>query len=184
MTPARIDDARVDQLRAEIETFLSAHHTVALATVAAEGGAHVASLLYALEGLALIWTSDPASRHSRHIERDHRAAAVVAPEYDDFRAIRGVQIHGVARRLTTARDCDVARALLCARYPFLAAAEQPPALAPAWRGAAFYRLDPTRITLIDNTQGFGHKSTLELHGGRAGSPGTPGGSRGARSNPL
>jgi len=32
----------------------------------------------------------------------------------------------------------------------------------AWQKAAFYRLTPTRITLIDNTRGFGHKATLEV----------------------
>ena len=36
------------------------------------------------------------------------------------------------------------------------------ALRAAFERAGFYCLEPERITLIDNTQGFGHKETLDL----------------------
>jgi uncharacterized protein YhbP (UPF0306 family) len=147
-------------LRAEIESFLHAHHTFTLATVADDGSAHAASLLYALEGLALVWTSDPATRHSLHLASRRQVSATVAPDYNDFSAIRGVQIAGEAVRLEGAAELH-ARALMAVRYPFLRLlAESPAALLAAWRKAAFYRLEPSRLTLIDNTRGFGHKATL------------------------
>lgn len=143
--------------------FLAAHHTMTLATIAEDGSAHAASLLYALVELSLVWTSDPSSRHSLHLAREPRVAATVAPDYDNFQDIRGVQIHGTARRLTAAHESGVARGALRLRYPFLETlSDGPPALAEAWKNAAFYRLDPSRITFIDNTRGFGHKTTVEL----------------------
>lgn len=151
-----------ESLRLEIEAFLATHHTMTLATVDDEGGAHAASVLYAPDGLSLVWTSDTETRHSRHIAARSRVEATIAPDYDDFRKIRGLQIDGEARRL---EDAGTARALLMARYSFLAQlASAPVALLAAWRKAAFYRLTPSRITLIDNTRGFGHKATLLVDG--------------------
>jgi uncharacterized protein len=149
-------------LRDEILRFLSAYHTMALATVDEHRQPHAVSLLYALDGLALVWTSEPGSRHSQHLAHAGATAATVAPDYDDFQTIRGVQIHGRAHRLH-GDPAERARGLLVARYPFLARLDAaPPALAAAWQRAAFYRLDPHRIAIIDNTRGFGDKRTLEV----------------------
>ena len=154
-------------LRAEIEAFLAAHHTVSLATVDDQGAPHAANVLYALDGLALYWMSDADTRHSRHIEARRRVTATIAPDYADFRLIRGLQIFGTARRLAGAKSLATARRMV-SRYGFLATlANGPAALRAAFEKAGFYCLEPERITLIDNTKGFGHKETLELPGGES-----------------
>jgi hypothetical protein len=151
----------MDDLSARIGTFLDAHHVMTLATVG-DAGAHAASLMYARKGFTLYWTSDPRTRHSVHLEGEARVTATVAPDYADFRLIRGVQVAGRARRLEGAA-ADAARAALVARYVFLAElASGPPKLRTAFEQAGFYALAPDRITLIDNTRGFGHKETLAL----------------------
>ncbi len=153
-----------DALRAEIEGFLAAHHTVSLATVDDQGMPHAANVLYAVDGLALYWMSDTQTRHSRHMEARPRVTATVAPDYADFRLIRGVQMFGRARRLAGDESLAAARRMV-ARYGFLAElANGPAALRAAFENAGFYCLGPDRITLIDNTQRFGHKETLELPG--------------------
>jgi len=148
-------------LREEIGAFLGAQHVVSLAGIVA-GQAHAACLIDALEGLSLYWTSDPDSRHSLAIERGPQVAATVAPDYTDFRFIRGVQIAGQARRLGEA-DAAHARDLLRGRFPFLKEPEaMPDALRAALDGTAYYRLDPDAVTWIDNTRGFGTRHTLRL----------------------
>lgn len=152
-------------LRADIEAFLAAHHTVSLATVDDQGLPHAANLLYAPDGLTLYWMSDTNTRHSRHIETRPHVTATVAPDYADFRLIRGLQIFGTARRLAGGESLATA-ARMVSRYGFLAElAKGPAALRAAFEKAGFYCLEPERITLIDNTQGFGHKETLELDDG-------------------
>lgn len=151
----------MDDLAARIESFLDAHHVVTLATVG-DAGAHAASLMYARRSFTLLWTSDPKTRHSVHVERDTRVTATIAPDYADFRLIRGLQIAGRARRVAGGA-ADAARAALVARYAFLAElASGPPKLKAAFEQASFYALEPERITLIDNTRGFGHRETLTL----------------------
>jgi uncharacterized protein YhbP (UPF0306 family) len=149
-------------LREEIVAFLESQHVASLATVV-DGAAHAANVMYALEGLSLLWTSDPASRHSAAIERDPRVTATVAPDYTDFRLIRGAQIAGRARRLADAAEAAHARDLLRRRFPFLRELDNaPPGLRTAIGKAAYYRLDPESVTLIDNTRRFGDKRTLRI----------------------
>jgi uncharacterized protein len=154
-----LDDAA---LKAEVRAFVQAHHVMSLATVV-EGLPHAASLMYAAADFVLYWTSDPGTRHSRWIEREPRVAAAIAPDYEDFRAIRGLQIAGRARRLGDAGEVEFARKLMCRRFAFLREIELvPEALRRALDRAAYYRLDPDLITWIDNTRGFGTRRTLEL----------------------
>jgi uncharacterized protein YhbP (UPF0306 family) len=149
-------------LRDEIRAFLLAHHVVSLATIV-DGAAHAASVMFAAEDLSLYWTSDPGSRHSLAIERNSRVAATVAPDYADFRFIRGVQIAGRACRLGEAAEAAHARELLRRRFPFLRELDgMPAALRAALDKGAYYRLDPDTITLIDNTRGFGNRHTLRI----------------------
>jgi uncharacterized protein len=151
-----------EKLSQEIGAFLAAHHVMSLATFGA-GGAHAANLFYACDGLALVWISEPDTRHSREIEADARVAATVAPDYSDFAAIRGVQIAGTARRIVAAEERLRLLGLLEARYSFLRQlAALPSKLREAYGRTAVYRLQPTSIVLIDNTKGFGHKETLQI----------------------
>lgn len=149
-------------LQEEILDFLRSQHVMSLAAIV-DGAAHAANLMYALEGLSVFWTSDPGSRHSLAIERDPRVAATVAPDYTDFRLIRGVQIAGRARRLDAPAEAALARELLRRRFQFLREVEAlPAALRAALDKAAYYRLDPDTLTLIDNTREFGNKRTLRF----------------------
>jgi uncharacterized protein YhbP (UPF0306 family) len=159
----------MNELQQRIEAFLAAHHVMSLATLGRDGP-HAASLFYAYgtfacdvfagDTLALIWISDPASRHSRNVDAEPRVAATIAPDYADFAKIRGLQIGGTARRV---EQDERARylALLEARYAFLKH-PGPRKMHDAYAKSAIYRLDPKRIVLIDNTKGFGHKETLDL----------------------
>ena len=119
--------------------------------------------MFAVEGFSLIWTSDRDARHSLAIERNAQVAATVAPDYEEFRVIRGLQIAGRAHRLGGAGEAAHAGELLRRRFRFLQELQSAPAsLRAAIDKAAYYRLDPDTITLIDNTRGFGNKRTLRI----------------------
>jgi uncharacterized protein YhbP (UPF0306 family) len=147
-----------------IAAFLDAHHVVSLATCGPDGP-HAATVFYVRDGLALLWVSDPNSRHSAELAANARVAATVAPDYFEFDDILGVQISGLAHAIADASERANAELMLQARYPSLKrTSEGSPALLEAYEQAEFYRLEPTRLVLIDNSRGFGHKDTLELRG--------------------
>jgi len=144
-------------LRARIVEFLEAHHVMSLATVGADGP-HAVNLFYARDEYTLIWVSDPASRHSCHIETRADVAATIARDCCDFPEVQGLQIRGHASRIGS-REASRARSGLEARYPFLQGLCEG-GLRHAYDRAQLYRLEPERIVLIDNQRGFGSKEVL------------------------
>jgi uncharacterized protein YhbP (UPF0306 family) len=155
-----------DALAERVAAFLDAHHVMSLATLGPHGP-HAASLFYARDGLALLWVSDGASRHSVELEADGRAAATIAHDYSDYAMIRGVQAGGRARRLADDVERARARKILEARFPFLKKLADA-GVRDSYARAHIYRLDVDRFVLIDNSRGFGHKDVLDLAGGAAG----------------
>jgi uncharacterized protein YhbP (UPF0306 family) len=148
------------ELAERVVSFLDAHHVMSLATLG-EDGPHATSVFYVRDGFALIWISDPDSKHSVHIEALSKTAATIAPDYADFPEIQGLQISGHAERITGELERVGAQRLLQSRYLFLQRlAEAPKELLDAYKRAQFYRLNPDRIVLIDNRRGFGSKETL------------------------
>src|SRR6266545_3438203 len=96
-------------LAARVMAFLDAHHVMSLATVGGDGP-HAANLFYARDGYALIWVSDPTSRHSRHIEERAGVAATIARDCCDFPDVQGLQVRGRARVSRRAiRSCASAK---------------------------------------------------------------------------
>jgi uncharacterized protein YhbP (UPF0306 family) len=140
--------------------FLDAHHVLSLATVGGDGP-HAANLFYARDGYALIWVSDPASRHSRHVEERAQVAATIAHDCCDFPDVQGLQVRGRARRICRPHEVTRARAGLEARYPFLQRLSEGK-LRNAYERAQLYRLEPECIVMIDNQDAFGSKEVLEF----------------------
>ena len=151
-----------DTLRREIEQFLATHHVINLGT--RTGTPHIASLMYAIDGLTLIWESRLDTRHSQHLLTDARVAATIAPDYTDHRDIRGLQIFGTAKRIAEGEDLDRAKQLLIERYSFIRELASGP-MREKFHGAGFYRLSPERITFIDCTKGFGTTNSLLVRAG-------------------
>ena len=159
---AAANRAMTKDIAARIVALIGAHHVLSLATHGREGP-HATSLLYAHDGLALFWLSDPATRHSREIEAEPRVAVTIASDHADFSNIRGLQLAGTAARIASADRSAWHLSRLAERYPFLSRlANAPPALQAAYARSAAYRFEPHRAVLTDNTRGFGHKETLDL----------------------
>ncbi|RAI42581.1 pyridoxamine 5'-phosphate oxidase family protein [Rhodoplanes roseus] len=149
-------------LSARVAGFLDLHHVMSLATVG-PSGPHAVNLFYARDGLALVWVSEAGARHSLELEAERAVAATIAADTADFTAVRGVQMHGRARRVDDPAETVRLRGLLADRYTFLKRLDAlPERLRDAVARVSLYRLDPDQVVLIDNARGFGHKETLVL----------------------
>ena len=146
---------------ARVAAFLDAHHVASLATCGAHGP-HAANVFYVREQFALLWVSDPRSRHSVELEAEPRIAATIAPDCFDMDDVRGVQICGNAHVITSESRRVRARLLLEARYPCVKRLHGASGMKEPYADMEFYRLEAMRIVLIDNSRGFAHKETLEL----------------------
>jgi len=150
-----------ERLRAALH-FLEAHHVMSLG-LHRDGVPHGCSLMYVHDNFALSWVSDPAARHSRIIDAAGAvpAAVTIAPDYDGFRDIRGLQMTGTASRAGL-DETGVMMAPFIRRYA-LFSGDMPAALAAAMAKARIYRFVPAGVTFIDNRAGFGAKTMFSAN---------------------
>jgi uncharacterized protein YhbP (UPF0306 family) len=148
-------------LRQRVQAYLAAHHVATLAT-GGEDGPWAAAVFYVHEAWALYFLSAPTSRHSRNIARNPRVSAAIQEDYSDWKEIKGVQLEGIATRLSGDEEERV-RGLYAAKFPLLRnAADVPGAIAAALKKVGWYRLAPQRAYFIDNSVAFGHREDIDL----------------------
>ncbi len=161
-------------------TLLSSHNTLSLATTGPDGAPHAAAVFFAVDDdLTLYFLSEPKTMHAQHIGDGATVAATIEENNQDWKSIRGLQLHGWAEPCSGIEE-ERARTVYAARFPFVARAET---LAGPLSRVRYYKLTPTWIRLIDNTLGFGHKEEWgveETQGRREGE--TQGGGTGRQGN--
>jgi uncharacterized protein YhbP (UPF0306 family) len=144
----------MNELKLRLKQFLAAHTTLTLATLAEDGRPQAAPLFYAeLDDLSLIFISEPKARHSQNVAHDGRVAVTIYTDGQQWQTIRGLQLEGVCAALS-GEAAEIAQTTYLAKYPFIAT---DPFLAGLLQKVTFYKISPTWLRLIDNSQGFGHK---------------------------
>ena len=129
-----------------------------LATAGADGP-WAAAVFYASHDLTIYFFSDPKSRHCANTRQNPVVSAAIHQNYTDYREIRGVQLAGRVEELP-ALDLPEAMNRYVARFPFVQNFLTPEGLFRVGGriiNAKFYRLLPSRLFLLDNRQGFGHR---------------------------
>lgn len=150
-----------DALRARVLEYLRAHHVVTLATHGREGP-WAAAVFYVNDGFTLYFLSAPKSRHSVNVAALPRIAATIQEDYADWPEIKGVQLEGVASAISADEERR-ARALYGEKYPVVGKiAKAPAAIVAALAKVRWYRIEPERLYLIDNSRGFGHRDEVVL----------------------
>lgn len=149
-------------LRQRVTEYLREHHTMSVATVGPGNAPHAASVFYAVDrSLRLIFLSKPTSQHGLHIGAGAPVAATVTEPYDDWTAIRGVQLWGRARPLQGAARV-AALAVYMARFPFVSDIVKRPEMAGLMKEMGVYRIEPERLAFTDNTTGVFGREILQL----------------------
>jgi uncharacterized protein len=158
----------VESLRSRIDAFLELHTTLTLATVGPDCVPAAAAVFYAHDaGLNLYFLSEERTRHGRNLAAAPQAAGTIQIDEQDWRAIRGLQMRGVASRVPISGYAHAA-AVYGRKFAFvgalLAGGQGIGELAGPLASARFWVLRPTWFRLVDNTAGFGFKEELNLDG--------------------
>ena len=155
-----------DERRSCLAKFLSDHTTLTLATADADGAPAAAAVFYAHDAeLALYFLSEERTQHGQNLLAHGQVAGTIQADGQDWRAIRGLQVQGVARPVT-ALEWPHAAALYGRKFAFvgalLAGSAGPGVLTGPLARARFWVLRPRWFRLIDNTVRFGYKEELVL----------------------
>lgn len=148
----------VESVRAAALAYLQTHQVMTLATVGDEG-VWATAVFYASRDFDLAFLSAGHTRHAQNFQRRSHIAAAIQEDYKDWPAIKGIQLEGDVVQLAGA-ELTEAVALYQAKYPFLS--QDLPQIRVALTKVNWYRLRPTRLYFIDNSQGLGHRDEVVL----------------------
>ncbi len=150
------NDSRL--VREQALAYIASHHVVTLATNGSEG-LWAAAVFYAHHDFDLVFLSSAASRHALNIASSSMVAATIQADYDNWPAIKGIQMEGTVKKLD-GDESGQARIFFIERYSFLLTAPDP--ILDALAKVAWYRLAPKKLYFVDNSQGFGHRDEIYL----------------------
>jgi uncharacterized protein YhbP (UPF0306 family) len=149
-------DEPLSALPPEINEYLQIA-TMSLATVSSRGEPHAAPVYFAAGPPAcLYFFSDQESRHARDIRLNPLAAATIYPVCEDWRDIRGLQLHGEVQRVSASQEWERAWGYYQAKFPFVSDLKEVVA-----RNSLFV-FNLRWVRLVDNRRGFGFKREWEF----------------------
>lgn len=139
--------------------YLSSHNVLTLGTVGVDGP-WSAAVFYVNRRFTFYFLSAATTRHAANIAENPSVAGTVHEDYSDWTKIKGVQLEGRAA-VIHGRERAAAMALYASKFAF-AGRQAPGEIVAALKRVQWYRLEPERLYMIDNSIGFGHRDEISL----------------------
>jgi uncharacterized protein YhbP (UPF0306 family) len=136
--------------------YLQQHQVMTLATVGSKG-VWAAAVFYVNDDFDLIFLSAGHTRHAQNMATTPTAAGTIQGDSADWTAVQGIQLEGEIKQLRGGARQNAIKQYQ-AKYTFLAQA--PPLIQAAFEKVNWYRLRPSLLYFIDNSQGFGHRDQI------------------------
>jgi uncharacterized protein len=164
-SPAKTSTADLDRLRRSILEYLAAHNSMTIAS-SHRNVPWASAVFYASDVFTLYFLSNPKSRHGTNIAENSRVSVAIHEDYSEWRAIKGIQLEGLAERVRSPKAMLQFWELYRKKFPFVEAFFKPGPLREVVQsklaGIRIYRVIPNAIWYLDNSQGFGHREMLPL----------------------
>lgn len=147
-----------DKVMQQAVAYMKKYQVMTLATVG-EAGVWAAAVFYVNDGTDLFFLSAGHTRHAQNIAASPRVAATIQADYDEWTAVQGIQLEGIAMQLHGESRRN-AITLYQSKYIFLH--KVPLSIQTALTQTNWYRLRPDKLYFVDNSKGFGHRDEVSL----------------------
>ncbi|MFC5578299.1 pyridoxamine 5'-phosphate oxidase family protein [Lysobacter niabensis] len=142
-----------------IVDLLDSHRIMTIATLRPDGWPQATVVGYVNEGLTLYFLCGLDSQKAANIARDERVSITVSSDPDDVMRITGLSMAARAHAVLDPAEAARIIALLPSRYPLQTVPLPFPMPTPAQ--VRVVRVQPTVVSVLDYTQGFGHTDLVE-----------------------
>jgi uncharacterized protein YhbP (UPF0306 family) len=143
MTP---EQAAVD-VPAHVVEYLSSQNTLTLATASPSGVPHASTFLYVNDGPTLYFWTRPGTTTARHLDQNPVVSFAIDEYAEDLRQTRGVQGSGECTVVLNGETIAKVADLFGQKFPELSPG--------ATMSISFFRIVPTELQFIDNTESGG-----------------------------
>ena len=142
-----------------IVDLLDSHRIMTIATLRPDGWPQATVVGYVNEGLTLYFLCGLDSQKAANIARDERVSITVASDADDVMRITGLSMAARAHPVLDPAEAARIIALLPSRYPLQTVPLPFPMPTP--EQVRIVRVQPTVVSVLDYTRGFGHTDLVE-----------------------
>lgn len=137
---------------------LNAHRIMAVSTVRPDGWPQTTIVGYANQGFDLVFLIYRSGQKFSNIQHDDRISIAVASEPIDFQHLQAVYANAHARQITDEGERQEAWKQLMQRHANLAGSQIPESAE-----AVFMRARCEHVSMLDFTQGLGHREQLVVN---------------------
>lgn len=138
--------------RDKILSLLDQHRIMTIATLRPDGWPQATTVGYAHEGLTIYFLCGRDSQKAANIAHDDRVSITIDHDTSEVMAITGLSLAGHASPVTDRAKAAEVMQMLAARYPEAA----PLGPMPTPDEVCICRVEPTVISVLDYSKGFGH----------------------------
>lgn len=142
-------------LHAKILDILDRWPDMTVATVRSDGAPQATVVSFVHDGLRIYFGTGAQAQKAANIAREPRVSITVTAPYADWVHIEGVSLSGIAREVTDAQEKTRVAELMIKRFPQLGLI---PVTDPG--DMKLFCVQPTMISVLDYTKGFGHTDLL------------------------
>jgi len=139
-------------LRDQIVSIIGEADDLTIATIREDGFPQANTVSYVNEGMTIYFLTPENSQKAYNIAKNNKVSLTINPEYQSWEHIEALSMAALASRVTDEAQQQKIGKLLLSKFP--EAAEYEPKEKDV--SLAFFKVEPTIISLLDYAKGFGH----------------------------
>ena len=146
-------------MRSKIVALLDANRVMTIATLRPDGWPQATTVGYVNEGLTIYFLCGLDSQKATNIAHDDRVSLTVGNDPDDIMRITGLSMAARAQPVLDLKEAGRIIGLLPSRYP--TPTTPLPFPMPTAEQVRIMRVQPTVVSVLDYSKGFGHTELVE-----------------------
>ena len=144
-------------LRKRIIDVLDANRLMTIATLRPDGWPQATTVGYVNDGFRFWFLCGRESQKAANLARDNRVSLTINGDPSDIMAITGVSMAARAVPVTDHAEAEKVLRLMPSKYPGQKAL---PVAMPTPDEVSVFRIEPSVVSVLDYTQGFGHSDLV------------------------
>ena len=145
-------------IREQIISIIDNVDDMTIATIRKDGYPQATTVSYMNDGMTIYFMTPSNSQKAQNLAETDKVSLTINRLYESWNEIEGISLGGLANLVIDPAEKEKIGRLLLKKFP--EAAEYEPEDNTV--GLAFFRIEPTAISLLDYKKGFGHTELVEI----------------------
>lgn len=142
----------------KITSILNDARDLTIATVRPDGFPQATTVSYVNDGLKIYFGTGNNSQKTKNISACDKVSVTVNLPYENWDDIKGLSLAAKAKRVAKKEEIDRISELMLSKFPQIAEFAAPEEMDEV----VFFEIDPTVVSVLDYSKGFGHTDEVRV----------------------